>query len=291
MYIYLNGNIVKDTEAVISPFDHGYMYGLGLFETFRTYNGHPFLLDDHLARLNQALKELDIRYVCKREEIVAVLDELLKVNGLKDAYVRLNISAGPAEVGFQTGPYENPTIIMYMKPLPAYGTSEKEGVFLDTRRNSPEGARRLKSHHYMNNILAKKEMGSAPSLEGIFFTKEGHIAEGIVSNVFFVKGQTVYTPALETGILDGVTRQFVLTVLDKLEIRVEEGLFTKAELLSSQEIFVTNSIQEISPIIQIENHKYPPGPHTLTAQIQQIYRQTCEFLWSKCDLRERNMHL
>lgn len=284
MYIYLNGNIISREEAAISPFDHGYMYGLGLFETFRTYNGHPFLLDDHLARLNNGLEELDIKYQCKREDVLLILKQLLQANGLQDAYVRLNVSAGTGDVGLQTAPYMEPTIIMYIKPLPSGGTQEKEGVFLETRRNSPEGTRRLKSHHYLNNILAKKEMGSTPSKEGIFLTKEGYVAEGIVSNLFFVKEGMVHTPSLETGILDGITRQFVFSLLEKLDVTVKEGFFTIQELLESDEIFVTNSIQEITPITKIGNYCYLKGNHTLVHQLQTIYNQVCQSLWSKHDL-------
>ncbi|HWO94973.1 MAG TPA: aminodeoxychorismate lyase [Bacillus sp. (in: firmicutes)] len=284
MYIYLNGKIIRQEEAVISPFDHGYMYGMGLFETFRTYNGHPFLLDDHLARLHRGLEELDIKYQCRREDILSVLRKLLKANELQDAYVRLNVSAGTGGVGLQTTPYMEPTVIMYMKPLPSNGMQEKEGVLLETRRNSPEGSRRLKSHHYLNNILAKKEMGNTPAKEGIFLTRDGYIAEGVVSNLFFVKENIVYTPSLETGILDGITRQFVFSLLEKLDVTVKEGLFTVQELLESDEIFVTNSIQEITPITRIGNHCYPKGKHTLVQRLQTMYSQVCQSLWSKFDL-------
>jgi 4-amino-4-deoxychorismate lyase len=289
MYIYLNGNIIKREEAMISPFDHGYMYGIGLFETFRTYNGHPFLLDDHLVRLNKGLEDLNIEYRCEREEVISILNQLLKMNSLQEAYVRLNVSAGVGDVGLQVEPYSEPTVIMYVKPLPSLKQKEKEGVLLETRRNSPEGRRRLKSHHYLNNILAKQEIGSDPSKEGIFLTKDGYIAEGIVSNVFFVKGDTVYTPSLETGILDGVTRQLILSLLEKLGVKVEEGLFTMEDLLESDEVFVTNSVQEIMPITKIGNRLYPKKDHTLTYRLQTIYKQVCCSLWSKHDLKERNI--
>ncbi|MFC3882091.1 aminodeoxychorismate lyase [Bacillus songklensis] len=289
MYIYLNGNIIKREEAVISPFDHGYMYGIGLFETFRTYNGHPFLLDDHLVRLNKGLEDLNIQYRCEREGMISILKQLLKVNGLQEAYVRVNVSAGVGDVGLQVDPYNHPTVIVYVKPLPSLKQKEKEGILLETRRNSPEGSRRLKSHHYLNNILAKQEIGSNPSKEGIFLTKQGYIAEGIVSNVFFVKENIVYTPSLETGILDGVTRQLVLSLLEKLGVRAEEGLFTTEDLLESDEVFVTNSVQEITPITKIGSHLYPKGNHTLTYQLQTIYEQVCYSLWSKHDLKERNI--
>ena len=127
-------------------------------------------------------------------------------------------------------------------------------------------------------------MGNIPSKEGIFLTKEGYVAEGIVSNLFFVKQGTVYTPSLETGILDGITRQFVFSLLKKLDITVKEGFFTIQELLESDEIFVTNSVQEITPIVKIGNHFYPKGNHTLGHRLQTIYNQVCQSLWSKHDL-------
>jgi 4-amino-4-deoxychorismate lyase len=270
MYIYLNGRILKEQEALISIFDHGFMYGLGLFETFRVYQGHSFLFYDHLSRLRQGLEELNINWGVTDDQLLQSIQELLDQNHLQDAYIRLNVSAGPSTLGLTTETYQNPTSIMYIKPIPEL-VKEKEGVFLETPRNTPEGRNRLKSHHYLNNIFGKREIGQAPGKEGIFLTKEGNIAEGIVSNLFWVKNNVVYTPHVDTGILNGITRQFVLKLLEKETISYVEGFFNQSDFLESDEAFITNSIQEIIPIYKVEQHQFLGSKGPVTNYLQQQY--------------------
>ena len=194
MLIYVNGQYVKASEARISPYDHGYLYGLGVFETFRIYNGHPFLLDDHYDRLIDALDTLQIKWTMTKDEVLLILKNLLIKNKLENAYVRFNVSAGIDEIGLQTEMYEEPSVIVFIKPLAAPGeVAEKEGVVLKQVRNTPEGAARLKSHHYLNNILGKREIGNVVNKEGIFLTETGYVAEGIVSNLFCERGYFIYT--------------------------------------------------------------------------------------------------
>ncbi|MDT9027746.1 MULTISPECIES: aminodeoxychorismate lyase [Rossellomorea] len=258
MYLYLNGKIVHASEAVISPFDHGYLYGLGVFETFRTYEGHPFLLKDHLKRLSHGLKELNIASDLDEEKIRNAITTLLNKNGLKDAYCRFNISGGVGEIGLQTTPYEDATVILFQKELPpSLPLKEKEGVLLQLRRNTPETGERLKSHHYLNNMAAKREIGPSPHREGIFLTKEGHLCEGITSNLFWVKDAELYTPAVETGLLNGITRQFILALADRIKMPVREGMFGKEQLLDAHEVFFTNSVQEIIPVNKIDSVNFP----------------------------------
>lgn len=185
MYVYINGTIVSSEQAAVSVFDHGYLYGLGLFETFRIYEGHPFLMDDHFHRLYEGLRQMGIEWEMSKEEILELLASLLEANQLRDAYVRWNVSAGAEELGLYADTYREPTLIVYMKPLPSTIFREKEAVVLKQRRNSPEGKWRLKSHHFLNNHLAKREIGSTSGREGIFLNEEGYLAEGIVSNLFF----------------------------------------------------------------------------------------------------------
>ncbi len=277
MFVYLNGKIVNEEEAVISIFDHGFMYGLGLFETLRVYQGHPFLLQDHLLRLRKGLSELKIKWEVTDQQIIKVIQEILRKNQLQDAYIRINVSAGPNELGLSTDFYQTPTTIIYIKPIPQM-VKEKKGVFLKTHRNTPEGSYRLKSHHYLNNILGKQELGQAPDVEGIFLTKEGYVAEGIVSNLFWVKDQVVYTPTLETGILNGITRQLVFKLLNEENITYKEGFYSKSDLLSSTEVFITNSIQEIIPIIEIEQKIFPQKK--LTNLLQMKYDKIKHELYS-----------
>lgn len=201
MKIGLNGSVKEASEAVISVYDHGFLYGIGLFETFRTYAGKPYLLDRHLSRLQLGCEQLGIRYDCDLGEITNWVNELLEANGLEDGYIRLTVSAGEAELGLPTGDYEQPNVLMLVKTLPqvndAVHMRGRELRLVQTRRNTPEGDIRFKSLHYMNNIIAKRELlasGASPGAEGLMLTREGWLAEGIVSNLFFVKDNKVCTP-------------------------------------------------------------------------------------------------
>ncbi|MGG0277616.1 aminodeoxychorismate lyase [Bacillus rhizoplanae] len=285
MLIYVNGSFVEASEAKISPYDHGYLYGLGVFETFRIYNGHPFLLDDHYERLMTALSSLHIAWEMTKDDVKSILKELMVRNHLQNAYVRLNVSAGVGEIGLQTEIYEEPSIIVFIKPLQAPGdVIEKEGVVLRQTRNTPEGEFRLKSHHYLNNILGKREIGNATTKEGIFLTKEGYVAEGIVSNIFFVKNGILHTPSLQTGILNGITRAFILVAAEMLGLEVREGLFLKEELFAADEVFVTNSIQEIVPLCCIGEVYFPGKEGFVTNQLIRVYETCREKLWSRNEL-------
>lgn len=285
MYIYMNGEIVRKEEARISPFDHGFLYGMGLFETFRVYNGHPFLLDDHLERLNRSLKAINIEAFYTREQVLAALDMLLGKNGYHNAYVRMNVSAGNGEIGLQTDSYKNPNTIIFCKPLPPRSASAgKQAVMLEIPRNTPEGAERLKSHHYLNNILAKKEAGDDPGIEGIFLTREGYLAEGITSNLFWIRDRHLFTPSLHTGILNGITREFVIRLAGKLGMNVEEGLYRPEAVREADEVFVTNSIQEIVPISSVDGQTMPGLSGKKTSELQKHYENCCEHFWSRNEL-------
>ncbi|MEH7436501.1 aminodeoxychorismate lyase [Neobacillus drentensis] len=282
MLIYLNGQFISKEDARISPFDHGFLYGIGLFETFRVYEGHPFLLDDHLERLNHGLDELYIKHHFTRDEVNKILQELLEVNQLTNAYIRLNVSAGMGEVGLQVEPYLEPNLIMFPKPLPPPGElNEKKAVLLKVKRNSPEGQERLKSHHFLNNVLAKREIGDEPDVEGIFLNEQGYLAEGIVSNLFWIKGNVLYTPAIQTGILNGITRQFAILLGRKNNLQVQEGFYSIEQALEADEMFVTNSIQEIVPISHFEGQHLPGNKGQWVQQLLKDYRHYSTSLWSR----------
>ncbi|MBT2688738.1 aminodeoxychorismate lyase [Bacillus sp. ISL-47] len=285
MYIYLNGDVIKKEEAAISPFDHGFLYGMGLFETFRVYNGHPFLLDDHLDRLNQGLEVLNIEASFTRGQVAEALDKLLEKNGFKNAYIRMNVSAGTGEIGLQTDAYKKPNTIIFCKPLPPrMPRQEKRAVRLKIPRNTPEGEERLKSHHYLNNILAKREAGKDPDIEGVFLTKEGFLAEGVVSNLFWIKDHLLFTPSIETGILNGITRKFVIRLAEAMGLSVREGLYRPEDVWKANEAFVTNSIQEIVPISSFDGHPLPGLSGEITSKLLSYYERQCERLWSRKEM-------
>jgi 4-amino-4-deoxychorismate lyase len=287
MFVYLNGQLIRKEEALISAYDHGYLYGVGLFETFRVYDGHIFLLDDHLQRLNEGLSSLLIEKSFEREEVEEAISLLLQANDFRHAYIRLNVSAGWGELGLTVDPYLEPMVIIYSKPLPPPGIemSEKEAQLLKINRNTPEGNYRLKSHHFLNNILAKREIGSRMDVEGIFLTAEGYLAEGVVSNLFWVKGNTVFTPSIKTGILNGITRQFVIQLVKQKGCKVEEGFFKPEALNDADELFITNSIQEVVGINQWNNQTFPGKKGNMALYLQEQYRHYCSKLSSRNELR------
>jgi len=280
----MNGEIINVEEAVISPFDHGFLYGMGIFETFRVYNGHPFLLDDHVERLNSSLKVLNIDIQYTREQIISALNQVLRKNNLTNAYIRLNVSAGNGEIGLQLEPYKEPNFIIFAKALPPMNELEKKAVLLHLKRNTPEGDERLKSHHYLNNILAKREIGNRLDCEGIFLTSAGYLAEGVVSNLFWIKEHVLFTPAIETGILNGITRQFVLKLARKNGISIQEGFYPLDQALEADEVFVTNSIQEIVPIVEIGGKAKPGKSGEFVKMFKQQYSGYTETLWSRREI-------
>ncbi|NEW09566.1 aminodeoxychorismate lyase [Paenibacillus sp. SYP-B3998] len=255
MKISINGTFYDEQKAVVSVYDHGFLYGLGLFETFRTYEGQPFLLREHLKRLSDGCGELGMIYTLDLERVQRLVTELLQINQLSDAYIRYTLSAGVDVLGLPSGDYQQPTEIIYIKPLPLRDetiySQGKPLQLLKLPRNTPEGLYRFKSFHYMNNILAKRELQKyewAAGAEGLMLTDDGFVAEGIVSNLFFVKGAVCHTPSLDTGILPGITRAHVLRIAQANEIPTQDGLYTWEDLLAADEVFLVNSIQEIVPI-------------------------------------------
>ncbi|MFC9712580.1 aminotransferase class IV [Paenibacillus sp. NPDC056933] len=255
-YAAINGALVNMAAAVVPVTDHGFLYGLGLFETFRTYHGVPFLLERHLERMASGCRELGIPFTTTAAEVTDWIKNLLLANGLQDAYVRYTVSAGEAPLGLPSGDYGKPNHIVLAKPLPEPSPSLYENgkmlQHLSTPRNTPEGEVRFKSLHYMNSILAKRELNGygqpVQSAEGLQLTRDGYIAEGIVSNVFWVGKGVLYTPALATGILPGITRAVVLELAAQQGMPCQEGLFPWEELLQADEIFLTGSVAELVPV-------------------------------------------
>lgn len=272
MWAWMNGEFVKADELRISPFDHGFLYGLGFFETFRTYKGKPFLLEEHIERLRKALDEFRIDVELDVDVLTATIVELNARSGGEDGYFRLNVSAGVHDIGLAPSVYEKPTIILFRKPLPPLTRGkEKSAVWLKTRRNTPESEYRYKSHHYANNVLARLELPSLAEQEGFFLTEQGHVAEGITSNIFWVTDSVLYTPALETGILAGITRDMVMRIAESLGIIVVEGLFTPDKLEVATEVFVTNAVQELVPIHRLGSSQFDGSNGLIYVKLHKHY--------------------
>jgi len=282
MKLWWNGAICDESEAVIPVADHGFLYGMGLFETFRTYGGKPFLLDRHAARLREGCAELRFAYEPNDADVEGAVAALLRANGLEDAYVRWSVSAGAAPLGLPNpAGYAKPNVLMMAKALGGGPPEPKQLHLLALPRSTPEGAVRRKSFHYMNNVLGKWELASrtaSPHAEGLFATADGVVVEGIVSNVFWASGGMLYTPSIDTGCLPGVTREAVLELARQAGIPVAEGRFRSEALLEADEAFVTNSVQELVPVSALYGvagepvKRWAAEAGGLTSALQRAYR-------------------
>lgn len=277
MLCWMNGEYMQAADLKVSPFDHGFLYGAGFFETFRTYEGRVFLFDMHMERLMAALAEYRIAWPYEEAEILTVIEHLNEAAGGSDGYFRLNVSAGVHDIGLAPTSYATPNVILFRKELPAVVPGiEKSGVWLDTVRNDPESTVRHKSHNFLNNVRGRLELPSLKESEGIFVTKEGFVAEGVTSNVFWMKDGVLFTPAIETGILPGTTRAFVMEVARLAKFEVHEGYYAREDVENADELFVTNAVQELVPLTSIGKVRFPGASGIYYKKLHDFYKRAIE---------------
>ena len=278
MLVYLNGRFVPREEAKVSVFDHGYLYGDGVYETLRAYHGALFLLDRHLARLRRSADAISLKLPLALDRIGDALRESLRVNGLSDAYVRIQISRGPGEIGLDPALCPEPTMVIVAKAFKDYPAELFENgvnvAVAKTRRNHPLALDpAIKGTNFLNNILAKIESLKAGAYEAVMLNWEGFVAEGTISNIFLVRGGTLETPALAVGILAGVTRGLVLDLASKERIPSRETVFTAKELKAADECFITNSTLEVLPVTAVDGAMIGSGrPGPVTRALMTAYR-------------------
>lgn len=264
MYVYLNTKLVPRAEALISVFDHGFLYGDGVYETMRAYDGVIFMLDDHLMRLRRSASMIGLTIPLDVNGIKEAVYDTMGANSLKNAYVRLTVSRGYGPIGLDPDLCESPTFVIVaekMKEYPkAYYDRGISAIISRTKRNLRDAINpQIKSLNFLNNILAKVEAKKADAYEAIMMNSEGHITEGTISNVFFYRDDVLCTPSVECGILDGITRNIVLNVAVREGLTIKEGEFTRDELLAAQEVFITNTTMEVMPISRVDAVQYPAG--------------------------------
>jgi branched-chain amino acid aminotransferase group I len=281
--VYLNGRLVPRLEARLSPFDHGFLYGYGLFETMRAYDGHIFRLDSHITRLRCSAESIGLTDTVLttqegKQTLKAACLATLEANELKDARIRLTVSAGEGDMTPDSGTHPEPTIVITARtfaPLPPekHETGFKAAVsFL--RRNSQSPLSRLKSTSYMESILARATAKAAGYDEAIFLNEQGYLAEGSTTNVFLVSNGELITPCFESGVLPGITRDAVLEIARTSSIKATERWVELNELVAAQEAFFTNSMLELMPMVSIEGRPIGSGkPGKLTGDLLLAYRK------------------
>lgn len=267
--VFLNGELFPADQAVISPFDRGFLYGDGLFETVRIYGGRGHLLGRHLARLKEGLDYLGISHPSSGE-LTESIAATLNANAVTDAVLRLTITRG---VGGAVGEMElgsKPTVLITVKPLLQNDGMSVQGeriITLSTPHVFPQIGRRLKTLNYLTAVYSARELAAAGVREGVLLTEDGRVVEGTVSNMFCVMDGALYTPPVTLGILPGITRGRVLELALDAGITAHEREFDRAMLAAADECFYTNSVRELAPVVQLDNEPIndgKPGPMTLS---------------------------
>ncbi|HIJ72434.1 MAG TPA: hypothetical protein HPP87_13920 [Planctomycetes bacterium] len=257
--VFLNNKIVDDAEAHISVSDSGFLYGMGLFETMRCTGGRVFALEAHLSRLFASAAKLAISNPYDKEYISDVIEQVLAANNLTDARLRLTLTNGPMSASNECKPTLLITATRF-EPYPAqYYEKGVRVVLTDFRQNVQDPITRHKTTNYFSRLLALDIAHKKQAAEALWFTTDGRLAEGCVSNVFCVKDSVLYTPTLDTPVLPGVMRKTVCEVAKAESVSLIEKDLTIQDLLAADEVFITNVIMLVLPVVAVEAHTVGDG--------------------------------
>ncbi|MCM8821685.1 MAG: branched-chain-amino-acid transaminase [Candidatus Omnitrophica bacterium] len=279
LWIYLDGRFVNEKQAKISVFDHGLLYGDGVFEGLRTYGGKVFRLKEHIERLFRSARAIMLEIPVSMEEMANIIIKTLKKNNLKDAYVRVVITRGIGDLGLDPRKCPKPTIFVIASKIKLYPQEYYEKglsvVTIATRRNLTESINpAIKSLNYLNNILAKIEATNSGAMEGLFLNNEGYVAECTGENIFITVGNNLLTPPIFAGALDGITRDAVIQLGKEMGLNVEEKLLTRYDLYNADECFLSGTAAEIVPVTLIDGRKIGSGKiGNLTKKIREKFHQ------------------
>ena len=279
MIIYLDGEFLPRERAVVSVFDHGLLYGDGVFEGIRAYHGRVFKLGEHLDRLYDSARTIAMEIPLTKDEMQEVVLETLRRNDLRDAYIRLVVTRGVGDLGLDPKKCPKPfvfcntaSIVLYPDELYQNGLSV---ITVSTRRNIPDACvPRVKSLNYLNNIYAKIEANLAGAPEAIMLNKEGYVAEATGDNIFLVKKGVLITPPAYVGLLEGVTRNAVLDLAREKGIPAEEKVFTLYDVYTADEVFLTGTAAEIIPTVRVDGRPIADGkPGPMTRELIAAFRE------------------
>lgn len=277
--INVNGRLGTEEDTLLSPLDHGFLFGASVYETLRTYGGQPFLLRRHLARLRDSAAALSIPLDLTDDEIEKRVADTNAAAANPESYIRLVVSPGPGPFDYKVGAASTTTTVIIFKPLPPVPDEVYEkGIrvtLVDIVRNHPKSVSpRIKSSSLLNNMLAMREALARGGEEAILLNYKGEVAEGSQTNVFAVQDGLLMTPALEGGLLAGITRELVLSLAATIDLEVAESTLFPDQLLTADEVFLTSTTKEVLPVVAISDAIIGdgvPGPYTLA--LLQAYRE------------------
>ncbi len=277
--VYINGKLYDKEDAKISVYDHGLLYGDGVFEGIRSYNGKVFRLREHLDRLWNSAKAIWLQIPMSKDEMAKAIEDTLRVNRISDGYIRVVVTRGVGTLGLDPNHCQEPQVIIITDYIALYPPEiyEKglEIITVSTLRNHPAAlSPRIKSLNYLNNILAKIEGLQAGCIEAMMLNHKGEVAECTGDNLFLVRNGRVLTPPIEAGILEGVTRQAVIELARESGREVLEIPLTKHDVYIADECFLTGTAAEVVPVVKVDSRTIGDGrPGPVTKELMARFRQ------------------
>jgi branched-chain amino acid aminotransferase len=276
--VYLNGKLVPREKAHISINDHGFLYGYGLFESMRAYNGKLFLLDRHIKRLHAAAQVIGMEDKLKEIDFVKICNETVAANKLKDARVRLTVTNGDGAAAPWLDKGGKPTVVATAQPYTPFSKEKYNAGFkvgiTSVRRMKQSPFSAMKSINYLLNVVARMEAAEQGLDEIILLNDAGDVAESGGGNIFFVDDNKLVTPAVDSGIIPGITREVILEIAKEMNIGVSERAISVKEIKKFDEMFMTNAIIEVMPVIRVGDDVIGNGkPGKITLKLMEVYRQ------------------
>ena len=278
-WIFLGGEFVKKEDAVVSVFDHGFLYGDGVFEGIRVYSGNVFRLEAHLKRLFESAQSIMLKIPYTQEEMTQLIVDTIRKNELDSAYIRVVVSRGKGNLGLDPSTCPMPNVIIIAEQLALYPKEFYErGIKIASvasRRNRPDVlSPQVKSLNYLNNILVKLEANQAGVQEALMLNDQGYVTEGSADNIFIVKNGVIYTPPVYLGALEGITRNAIIDVARAKGYEVKESPFTRHDVYVADEVFLTGTAVEVIAVISVDGREISGGkPGNVTNDLLEEFRK------------------
>ena len=279
MKIFLGDKLVDEKDAVVSVFDHGLLYGDGVFEGIRAYNGRVFLLDEHIDRLYDSAKAIALKIPMSKAEMSAAVVQTCKANDIVDGYIRLVVTRGKGTLGLNPYLCDKAEVIIIAAKIQLYPQELYDNglkiVTVGTVRNHPEAINpRIKSLNYLNNVMAKIEAINAGCMECLMLNHKGEVAEASGDNVFVIKDGVISTPPSSCGALEGLTRNKVMELARAKGYEVREAVLARYDLYVADEVFLTGTAAEIISVVDVDKREIGDGkPGKITAELSTIYAE------------------
>ncbi|MES1035230.1 branched-chain-amino-acid transaminase [Bacillus pumilus] len=295
-WIFLNDELVKKEDAKISVYDHGFLYGDGVFEGIRVYNGNIFRMKEHLDRLYDSARSIMLNIPYSLEELTEKMIHTVERNGLKDAYIRLVVSRGAGDLGLDPNNCGRANTVIIVEPLAIFPKHLYETgidiVTVPTRRNRPDVlSPKVKSLNYLNNILVRIEAHMADVSEALMLNDQGYVAEGSADNVFIYKKGKLYTPPGYIGALEGITRNAIMEIAEDLGYEVKEEPFTRHDVYTAEEVFLTGTAAEVIAVVKVDGRTIGEGqPGVHTNKLLEQFRKRVVEEGEKVVFTDENIH-